>query len=162
MVFLVPDDRRSRDEREMTDEMRFHIEMEAADLERMGVPRDEARRRARASFGGVRRFTEEAQEARRLIWLDDLRRDVRYCVRSLARSPGYTMIVVLTLALAIAANTSIFSIANGILFKQLPYRDPSRWLVLWDGLDMIGVSEAWVTGREVAQLRRELKSFEGF
>jgi putative ABC transport system permease protein len=109
----------------------------------------------------VRRFTEEAQDARHIVWLDDLRRDVRYCLRSLARSPGYTTIVVLTLALAIAANTSIFSIANGILFKRLPYRDPSRLFVLWDGLDMVGVSEAWVAGPEVARLRRDVTSFEG-
>jgi predicted permease len=161
MGFLGRDDRRARDERAMTDEMRFHVDMEAAELERFGVPRDEARRRALANFGGVRRFTEEAQDARRILWLDDLRRDVRYSLRSLARSPGYAVIVVLTLALAIAANTSIFSVANGILFKRLPYRDPSRLLVLWDGLDWIGVNEAWVTGPEVAQLRRDVTSFEG-
>src|SRR5207237_10685623 len=55
-----------------------------------------------------------------------------------------------------------FSVANGILFKPLPYRDPSRLMVIWDGLEMIGVPEAWVTGPEIARLRRETKSFEGF
>jgi len=161
MGFPGGGDRRARDERAMTEEMRFHVEMEAADLERFGVPPDEARRRALANFGGVRRYTEEAEEARHIRWLDDLRRDVRYGLRSLARSPGYSVIVVFTLALAIAAITSIFSIANGVLFKRLPYRDPSRLLVLWDGLDMIGVSEAWLTGPEIARLQRETTSFEG-
>ena len=161
MRFFGGDDRRAREERAMTDEMRFHLDMEAADLERFGVPPDEARRRALANFGGVRRYTEEAVEARHIRWLDDLRRDVRYGVRSLAHSPGYAAIVVLTLALAIAAITSVFSIANGVLFKRLPYRDPSRLLVLWDGLDMIGVSEAWLTGPEIARLQREATSFEG-
>ncbi|HEU5219993.1 MAG TPA: ABC transporter permease, partial [Gemmatimonadales bacterium] len=70
--------------------------------------------------------------------------------------------VVLTLALGIAANASIFSVANGILFKSLPYRDPARLMVLWDGLDWIGVPEAWITGPEVARLRQEAKQFEGF
>ncbi len=147
---------------EMSDEMRFHVEMEAEELERLGVPREEATRRALASFGGVRRYMEEGREARRGSWREDLLRDVRYSLRSLARTPGYTAVVVLTLALGIAANTSIFSVANGVLLKKLSYRDPSRLMVLWDGLDWVGVSEAWITGREIVRLRKETTSFEGF
>ena len=154
--------RRPAHEREMDAEMRFHIDMEAAELERMGLSPAEARRRALATFGGVQRHKEEGHEARGGSWFEDLARDVRYSLRSLRRSRGYTSVVVLTLALGIAANTSIFSVANGILFKPLPYRDPTRLMVLWDGLDMIGVPEAWVTGPEVVRLRRETKSFEGF
>jgi putative ABC transport system permease protein len=149
-------------EGEMDVEMRFHVEMEAAELERMGVPPEEARRRALASFGGVQRYKEEGHEARGGTWIDDLIRDTRYSLRSLARSRGYTAVVVLTLALGIAANSSIFSVANGILFKPLPYRDPARLLVLWDGMDWIGVPEAWVTGPEITRLRREATRFEGF
>jgi predicted permease len=155
-------DRSSHVNDEMNEEMRFHIEMEAADLERMGVPRDEARRRALATFGGVRRHVEEGREVRGGSWSDDLMRDIRYSLRALRRSPGYTAVVILTLALGIAANTSIFSVANGILFKTLPYRDPSRLMVLWDGLDWIGVPEAWIRGPEVEMLRAETKQFEGF
>ena len=69
-----------------------------------------------------------------MLWLDDLRRDARYAARSLRRSPGYAIVVVLTLALGIAANTAIFSVANSVIFRQLPFRDPSRLMVLWDGL----------------------------
>jgi predicted permease len=152
---------RSHD-REMDDEMRFHVDMEAAELERMGVAPEEARRRALAGFGGVQRFKEEGHEARGGAWLEDLLRDLRYSVRSLRRSPGYVVTVFLTLSLGIAANTSIFSVANGILFRPLPYRDPARLMVLWDGLDMIGVPEAWITGPEVVRLRRDARSFEGF
>src|SRR5687767_9969378 len=153
--------KRARD-REMDAEMRFHVDMEAAELERMGVPADEARRRALASFGGVQRYKEEGHEARGGTWVEDLIRDTRYGLRSLARSRGYTAVVVLTLALGIAANSSIFSVANGILFKPLPYRDPARLTVLWDGMDWIGVPEAWVTGPEIVRLRREAARFEGF
>ena len=154
--------RRKAREREMTDEMRFHIDMEAADLERTGVPPDEARRRALATFGGVQRFTEEGHETRGGAWLEDLMRDVRYAARSLLRSPGYTAVVVLTLALGVAANTSIFSVANGILFKPLPYREPEKLLVIWDGLEMLNIPEAWVRAPEVIMLRNDTKSFEGF
>ena len=68
---------RSRD-REMDDEMRFHVDMEAAELERMGIAPEEARRRALAGFGGIRRFKEEGHEARGGAWLEDLLRDLRY------------------------------------------------------------------------------------
>jgi predicted permease len=143
-------------------EMRFHIEMEAAELQRDGLSPEEARRQALVRFGGVRRFKEEGREARGGSWLEDLMRDARYSVRSLWHSRGYAAVVVLTLALGIAANTSIFSVAHGILFKPLPYRDPARLMVLWDGLDWVGVPEAWLTGPEIVQLRREAKLFEGF
>jgi putative ABC transport system permease protein len=154
--------RRRGAESEMTEEMRFHVDMEAADLERAGWPPDEARRQALASFGGVRRYREEGREARGGIWLEHVLRDARYSARSLARSRAYTVVVVLTLGLGIAATTSIFSAANGILFKRLPYREPSKLLVLWDGMEWMGIPEAWVTGTEVVRLRSEMKQFEGF
>src|SRR6266513_3185650 len=101
--------RRRAHEREMDAEMRFHVDMETAELERMGMPHDEARRRALATFGGIQRYKEEGREARGGAWVEDLARDARYGVRALIRTPGYTAVVVLTLALGIAANTSIFS-----------------------------------------------------
>jgi putative ABC transport system permease protein len=152
----------ARRDTDMRDEMRFHVEMEAEELERLGLSRDEARQRALATFGGVRRHIEEGHEVRGGNWREDLVRDIRHSTRALRRTPGYTAVVVLTLALGIAANTSILSVANGVLFKRLAYRDPSRLMLLWDGLDWIGVPEAWVTGPEVGRLRRDLKSFEGF
>jgi putative ABC transport system permease protein len=154
--------RRRAHERDMDAEMRFHVEMEAAELQRMGISADEARRRALASFGGVQRYKEEGHESRGGAWLEDLLRDLRYSVRSLLRSPGYMSVVVLTLALGIAANASIFSVANSILFRPLPYRDPAKLMVIWDGLEMIGVPEAWVRAPEVIRLRSETKTFEGF
>lgn len=154
--------RRRRLEREMDDEMRFHIDMEAAELERSGLPSDEARRRALATFGGVQRYKEEGQESRGGTRLEDLARDVKYALRALRRTPGFTAVVLLTIALGVAANASIFGIAHGILFKPLPYREPERLMVIWDGLEMIGVPEAWVTGPEVVALREQGRSFEGF
>lgn len=143
-------------------EMRFHVDMETAELERAGVAHVEARRRALAKFGGVQRYKEEGHESRGGAWIEDLLRDLRYSARSLLHSRGYAFVVVGTLALGIAANASIFSVANTILFKPLPYRDPAKLMMIWDGLDWIGVPEAWVTGPEIVRLRTETKTFEGF
>jgi putative ABC transport system permease protein len=154
--------RRRRHAHEMDDEMRFHIDMEAADLERRGLSPEDARRRALATFGGVRRYKEEGIESRGGTRVEDLARDITYAARSLSSSRGYTIIVILTIALGVAANASIFGVAHGILFKPLPYREPDRLMMIWDGLEMIGVPEAWVTGPEVVSLREATPSFEGF
>ena len=154
--------RRRRLEREMDDEMRFHIDMEAAELERAGVPADEARRRALATFGGVQRYKEEGQESRGGTQIENLVRDARYAVRSLSRTPGHALVVLLTIALGVAANSAIFGVAHGIVFKPLPYRDPARLVTIWDGMEWIGVPEAWVTGPEIVALRERTRSFEGF
>src|SRR5262249_47782438 len=141
------------------DEMRFHVDKEAADLERRGLAPDEARRRALANFGGVSRFKEESRGAGKL---DELRRNLRYGVRSLLRSPGYAAVVAGTPSLGGAANASIFSVANGILLKPLPWRDPEKLLLIWDNLDFWGATEALVTGPEVGRLRAETTRFDGF
>jgi predicted permease len=154
--------RRRRHEREMDEEMRFHIDMETAALERAGVPPEEARRRARSLFGGLQRHKEEGLESRGGVRLETFLRDVRYSLRSLRRSPGHAFVVLLTIALGVAANAAIFGVAHGILFKPLPYSDPERLVVIWDGLEMIGVPEAWVTGPEVVAMREQTGSFDGF
>ena len=151
--------RRRRLDREIDDEMRFHVDMEAADLAGRGLSPDEARRRALASFGGVSRFKEESRGDGKL---DELRRNLRYSVRSLLRSPGYAAVVAGTLALGIAANAAIFSVANGILLKPLPWRNPERLFLVWDNLDFWGATEALVTPPEVVRLRTETTRFDGF
>src|SRR5689334_22895186 len=104
--------RRREDDAEQTEEMRFHLEMEAAALERAGVAPDEARRRARGAFGGVQRYREEARDARGTRWLDDLAQDVRYTGRSLRRRPGFAVVAGLTLALGIGATTTLFGVVR--------------------------------------------------
>jgi len=101
----------------MDEELRAHVEMEREELTRGGLSAEEARRQALAAFGGVERTKEEAREARRFPWLEDLAQDVRYAARGLARTPGFTVAVVVTLALAIGANATMFGIVDRLLLR---------------------------------------------
>src|SRR5712692_7313148 len=124
--------RRSRMESEMDAELRFHMEAYAEDLVRSGVPRQEAMRTARVEFGGVERVKEEGREARGVNLVESLMRDLRYGASNMLRTPGFTAITVLTLALGIGATTAIFSAVNPILFESLPYPHAGRIVMLWD------------------------------
>jgi len=118
--------RRAAFEREMQEEMRIHLELYQADLRRRGVPEEEARRRAFAEFGSVESRKDECREAVGLRLLDELRGDIGYAVRLLRRSPGFTMVALLSLGLGIGANTAIFSLVDAVLLKTLPVEDPQR------------------------------------
>jgi putative ABC transport system permease protein len=118
--------RRSRMETEMTDEMRFHMEALADDLERDGLSRHEAMRLARLEFGGLDRAKEESREAQGVHVLDTIVQDVRYTARALGHSPAFAIVAVLTLALGIGASTAVFGVASAVLLKPLPYPDPEH------------------------------------
>jgi hypothetical protein len=130
----------------LTEELRFHIEQYTEDLVRSGMSPDDARRRARMEFGGVNTVKEDCREARRLTVFDGLEREWRYAARQLWRNPGFAGTVVLTLALAIGANTAIFSVANALLLKDLPYDHPER----------IGTIYARTSGPQPSDLRRTI------
>src|SRR5437867_9782179 len=117
--------RRSRMEREMDAELRFHIEAFAEDLVRRGVLREEALRRARIEFGGAERAKEECREARGANFLESLIQDARFGLRMLRKNPGFTAVAVLTLALGIGVNTAIFTAFDALVLRPRPVKDPN-------------------------------------
>ncbi|HEY6267753.1 MAG TPA: ABC transporter permease [Candidatus Acidoferrum sp.] len=151
--------RRSRMESEMDEELRFHIEAYAADLVRSGVTPDEARRRARLEFGGVERVKEEGREARGVNLVESLVRDLCYGASNMLRTPGFTAITVLTLALGIGATTAIFSAVNPILFESLPYPQAGRIMTISEfGPEGSRSRVAFHTYRELAERSRSFET----
>jgi predicted permease len=139
--------RRSQMEREMDAELRFHIEAFAEELMRGGVAREEALRRARIEFGGMERAKEECREARGTNFIDSLVQDLRFGLRMLTKAPGFTSVVVLSLALGIGANTAIFTLLDAILFKMLPVKNPQELALLqWAVPDKRDQPSLWYDG----------------
>lgn len=132
---------KSRDdfERGMSAELRFHVDQYMADLIRAGVPPPEAARRARIEFGSLNSTQEECREARGLQPFDELRRQLRHAGRTLRKTPRFTATALLTLAVCLGANLTIFAVVDSILLRPLPFPAPDRLVTVFNTYPKAGV-----------------------
>ena len=146
---------------QMDQELEFHLDLEAAKLEKQGLSPDAARTQARRAFGGVERVREEVRDSRRTSWIDTLTRNIPYARRTLARNPGYAIAVLATLGLGIGANTAMFSVIDGVLLKPLPYEGSDRLVLLRQSSVLTGQDDVLVSIPELYAYREALTDFEG-
>lgn len=123
---------RSRVESELADELSFHLEQQIAENCAAGTPADEARLAALRAWGGVSQIQEECSEMRMTTAIESVYYDLRYALRVLRKNPAFAAASILVPALGIGANTAIFSVANAVLLRPLPFPDSERVMRLWD------------------------------
>src|SRR5437660_3814127 len=145
---------RSQTENDLEEELRSHIQLRADELERFGLGRAEAERRARIEFGSQEKFREECREAIAGNFIDVLLQDVRFSLRMLRKSPGFAAIVVLTIALGIGATTAIFSVVDATLLKPLPYSHPEELISIESDLPGINAHDVGMSQPEWQDLQQ--------
>src|SRR5436853_2933718 len=142
-------------ERDMDRELRFHIDMEIEKNTRQGMRREEARRRALVSFGGVEQVKEACRDTQKARLIEALWQDARYGARILIRNPGFTVVAVITLALGIGAYTAIFSMIYGVLLRPLPYQSGDQLVVLRQRAALAGDISTGFSVKEIEDYRQQ-------
>src|SRR6186997_1770877 len=117
---------RGREESEMDEELRFHIERDAQERVRRGESPEAARREATLAFGGVERYKEQVRDARGTRPFEELAADIRYALRGLRRNPGFAATAILVLGLGLGATATVYSIVHSVVLADLPYPEPDR------------------------------------
>src|SRR5215472_17503111 len=117
-------------DRELDDELRDHVERKTEEYVAKGMAPEEAQYRARIDLGRIEQTKEKCREARRVNWIQDLVQDLHFGLRMLRKSPGFTAVAVITLALGIGANTAIYSLMDALLMRRLPVADPASLVLM--------------------------------
>jgi putative ABC transport system permease protein len=148
--------RRRTLDRDIDEELQFHIELKAADLERAGMSAHEARRRARRLLGNDLSLRDRTRESDVWVRLETALQDVRYAVRTLRHAPLFTIAATLTLAIGIGVNTSMFAVVYGVLIRPLPYADADRLYMLFQTSGRAGRTR--VTPLDFVDLQTQVRS----
>jgi predicted permease len=150
-----------RRDADLEEELRLHLEMAAEEASRSGgLNSADSARAARLKVGGTSQALDNLRDQRGLPWLDDLTRDVRHGLRTLRRSPGFTAVALVTLALGIGANTAIFSIVNGVILQPLVYPRPEQLMRLTTQFPVVGsTSSVGLSYPEYVEFREMNQSF---
>jgi predicted permease len=153
---------RSAETARLNDEMQFHLEQQIKENVGQGLTADEARSSAMRSFGNPGLLRDQARSTWSWNWLEILLRDVRYGLRTLMRSPGFTLISVLVLVLGIGATTSLFTIVRAVLLKPLPFADSDKLVMVYEHFRDASSGEYYnvVAAADFVDWRRQTHGFE--
>jgi predicted permease len=143
----------------LLDELRSHLEMEAALLEQRGLDAKSARAEAQRRFGGVDRYTEELRDVRGGRVMETVKQDARYALRVARRFPAFTAIVIVTLGIAIGANTAIFSVVNAVLLQSLPFPHGEQLVLLYGQNPDKSLTRFSVSHADYLDWRKQTRSF---
>lgn len=149
---------RKRLDLELDSEVRFHLEMQIEDNVKAGMNPVEARYAALRKFGAIEPMKERYRERRTFALLETIGQDVRYTLRNFRRTPTFTFTSIAVLALAIGANTAMFSILNAVLLRPLPYPSPDQLVMLWSARPDQNLREGRSAYWNVEQWRHQSKS----
>src|SRR5579871_1433630 len=152
--------RKKRPWRDFAEEVESHLAHEADQLQDTGAAPGNAQSKARRAFGNATSIQEEMYRRSRMWLFDQLANDLRHALRLFGKRPGFSAVVVLTLALGIGANTAIFSVINAVLLRPLPYRAPDRLAMLWSEDSAHGLKEGRVSLLNFADWKSRSRSFE--
>ncbi len=150
--------RQRQAQRDIDDEIASHLAEAVEDYRRRGFSEEQARQAAIRGFGGVLQTKEVYRQMQSFTWIADIPRDLRYALITLRRSPAFTATTIATLALAICANTTMFSVLNAVLLRPLPYRAPDELVMLWAEDPAQGLREGRSALWDVEQWRHRSRS----